>query len=86
MGSWYNISMIKAVNFEDEILNNEAAILALFQRDYHPGIHTAFYTDEPYPHDHRRYIETVNDMEFECFLLNDGQIAFREFREVSQWI
>ena len=78
--------MNSAINIETEILNYEAAILTLFQRDYHPGIHTAFYTDDPYPHDHRRYIETINDTEFECFLLDDGQVAFREFREVSQWI
>lgn len=78
--------MNKAVNYEAEIFENEAAILALFQRDYHPGIHTAFYTEDPFPHDHRRYIETINDTEYECFLLDDGQVAFREFREVSQWI
>lgn len=78
--------MNSAISIEIEILNYEAAILTLFQRDYHPSIHTAFYTDDPYPHDHRRYIETINNTEFECFLLDNGQVAFREFREVSQWL
>ena len=86
MGGWYNISMNKMVIYKAENVNEEAAILALFQRDYHPGIHTAFYTDEPFPHDHRRYIETLNNVEYECYLQDDGQVAFREFREVSQWI
>lgn len=78
--------MNKAATYQTENLECEAAILALFQRDYHPGIHSAFYSEDPFPHDHRRYIELVNHTEYECFLLDDGQVAFREFREASQWI
>lgn len=78
--------MTKTQKHIETFSGNEAEVLEHFQKDYHPGIHNACYTDEPFPHDHRRYIETINHITYECFLQDDGQIAFREFREVNQWI
>ena len=56
----------------------EPKVLEHFKENYHPGIHTAFYSNEPFPSDHRVYVETVEGNSLVCFLQDDGSVAFRE--------